>query len=188
MNKQFEVGTWVVVKGGPPIFGENVRYVTKINDSKNFSDDGIKSLLQASDYCRYTSYRALTTNELIKNLEDQVKNYYNAMDNKELIAKWRPPGQLSDEQFMELYCKEFNIIKNSMLEIKAPQHYNNDKGSLYQFAEDHKLNSWEFDLVKRLVRCRKKGNFKEDLEKSKFLIDLYLKEQGHLYENEKINP
>jgi len=26
------------------------------------------------------------------------------------------------------------------------------------------------------MRCRKKGNFKEDLEKTKFLIDLYLKE------------
>ncbi len=55
-------------------------------------------------------------------------------------------------------------------------HYNNEKGSLYKFAEDHGLNSWEFDLVKRIVRCRKKGQFREDLEKSKFLIDLYLKE------------
>ena len=26
------------------------------------------------------------------------------------------------------------------------------------------------------MRCRKKGQFKEDLEKAKFLIDLYLKE------------
>ncbi len=55
-------------------------------------------------------------------------------------------------------------------------HYNNEKGSLYKFAEDHGLNSWEFDLVKRIVRCRKKGQFREDLEKSKYLIDLYLKE------------
>jgi len=55
-------------------------------------------------------------------------------------------------------------------------HYNNEKGSLYKFAEDHSLNSWEFDLIKRIVRCRKKGQFREDLEKSKFLIDLYLLE------------
>jgi hypothetical protein len=59
---------------------------------------------------------------------------------------------------------------------KAPSYYNNEKGSLYKFAEDHELNSYEFDLVKRLVRCRKKGNFVQDLEKTKFLIDLYLKE------------
>lgn len=55
-------------------------------------------------------------------------------------------------------------------------HYNNEHGSLYQFAEHHKLNAWEFDIIKRIVRCRKKGQFKEDLEKTKRVIDLYLKE------------
>ena len=57
-----------------------------------------------------------------------------------------------------------------------PEHYDNSKGSIYKFAEDQVLNSWEFDIIKRVVRSRKKGNFKEDLEKTKFLIDLYLKE------------
>ncbi len=61
-------------------------------------------------------------------------------------------------------------------EIKTPKHYDNSKGSLYKFSNDFGLNSWEFDLCKRIIRCRKKGNFKEDLEKTKFLIDLYLKE------------
>ena len=61
-------------------------------------------------------------------------------------------------------------------EITTPKHYDNSKGSLYKFANDFGLNSWEFDLCKRIIRCRKKGNFKEDLEKTKFLIDLYLKE------------
>jgi hypothetical protein len=57
-----------------------------------------------------------------------------------------------------------------------PEHYNNENGSLYKYCEDNKLNSWEFDILKRVIRCRKKGQFKEDLEKTKFLIDLYLKE------------
>jgi len=57
-----------------------------------------------------------------------------------------------------------------------PNHYDNSKGSIYKFAEDQKLNPYEFDIIKRIVRCRKKGNFKEDLEKTKFLIELYLKE------------
>jgi len=61
-------------------------------------------------------------------------------------------------------------------DLKAPKHYDNSKGSLYKFSEEKQLNSWEFDIVKRVIRCRKKGNFKEDLEKTKFLIDLYLKE------------
>lgn len=59
---------------------------------------------------------------------------------------------------------------------ETPKHYDNSNGSLYLFADKQGLNSWEFDIVKRIVRCRKKGNFKEDLEKTKFLIDLYLKE------------
>ena len=61
-------------------------------------------------------------------------------------------------------------------DLTAPKHYDNSKGSLYKFSNDFGLNSWESDIIKRVVRCRKKGNFKEDLEKTKFLIDLYLKE------------
>ena len=55
-------------------------------------------------------------------------------------------------------------------------HYDNKNGSLYKFAEDHGLNAYEFDILKRVARCRKKGQFKEDLEKTKRVIDLYLKE------------
>jgi hypothetical protein len=55
-------------------------------------------------------------------------------------------------------------------------HYDNSKGSLYLFAEQQKLNAWEFDIIKRIVRCRKKGHFISDLEKTKIVIDLYLKE------------
>jgi hypothetical protein len=60
--------------------------------------------------------------------------------------------------------------------FKLDQHYNNTNGSLYKFAQDHELNAYEFDCIKRIVRCRKKGQFKEDLEKTKRVIDLYLKE------------
>ena len=62
--------------------------------------------------------------------------------------------------------------------IETPKHYDNSKGSLYQFCENQQLNAYEFDIIKRVMRCRKKGNFKEDLEKTKFLIDLYIKEYG----------
>jgi len=62
--------------------------------------------------------------------------------------------------------------------MEAPKHYDNQNGSLYKFAEEKGLNSYEFDILKRVIRCRKKGNFKEDLEKTKYLIDLYIQEQG----------
>lgn len=59
---------------------------------------------------------------------------------------------------------------------EKPAHYNNEKGSIYKFCADQELNPWEFDIIKRIVRCRKKGQFKEDLEKTQMAIDLYLKE------------
>lgn len=74
---------------------------------------------------------------------------------------------------IENTVKEF---MDAIEESQGPKHYDNSKGSLYQFAEEQGLNPWEFDIIKRIVRCRKKGLFKQDLEKTKFLIDLYLKE------------
>lgn len=66
-------------------------------------------------------------------------------------------------------------IKEHLVD-EVPTHYDNTNGSIYKFCNDQKLNAWEFDIIKRIVRSRKKGMFKEDLEKTKVLIDLYLKE------------
>lgn len=71
--------------------------------------------------------------------------------------------------------REYEVNMNDC-ERKPDAHYDNTHGSLYKFAEDQALNSWEFDIIKRIARCRKKGQFKEDLEKTKRVIDLYLKE------------
>jgi uncharacterized protein (UPF0335 family) len=64
------------------------------------------------------------------------------------------------------------------MSCKIDGHYDNTHGSLYYFAEVHGLNSYEFDIIKRIVRCRKKGQFHSDLEKTKRVIDLYLSELG----------
>tara|TARA_R110002126_G_scaffold266996_2_gene410405 strand:- start:223 stop:579 length:357 start_codon:yes stop_codon:yes gene_type:complete len=63
---------------------------------------------------------------------------------------------------------------------KTPKHYNNDKGSLYKVAEERGWNPYLFDIVKRLERSEKKGEFKSDLEKSKFVIDLWLNESNSI--------
>ena len=55
-------------------------------------------------------------------------------------------------------------------------HYDNSKGSLYKIAEDRNWNSYQFDIIKRIDRAMKKGKFKEDLQKTKDLIDLWLLE------------
>ena len=76
--------------------------------------------------------------------------------------------------------------------MKIPQqqnNYDNSKGSLYQFCEQQQLNSYEFEVIKRIVRCRKKGEFLSDIEKTINVLKIYLEEQGHKYkgQNEIIN-
>ena len=54
--------------------------------------------------------------------------------------------------------------------------YYKGKDSLYKFAEEYNLNAYEFDIVKRIVRCRHKGNWEEDLLKTIDVIKIYLQE------------
>jgi hypothetical protein len=61
------------------------------------------------------------------------------------------------------------------------KHYQGTNGSLYKFAEEWKLNAYEFDIIKRIVRCRHKGKFEQDLQKTKDTIDIYLREQQQHY-------
>lgn len=79
-----------------------------------------------------------------------------------------------------LLDKEHNMIgKESyfyeLLTSTNNQHYDNTDGSLYEFFEDKQLNVYEFEIIKRVMSCRKKGLFLQDLEKTKILIDLYIK-------------
>lgn len=62
--------------------------------------------------------------------------------------------------------------------FEVPKHYNNDKGTLYKVATERGWNSYLFDIVKRLERANKKGEFRNDLLKSKLVIDLWLEEQN----------
>jgi hypothetical protein len=64
--------------------------------------------------------------------------------------------------------------------INTQTHYKG-KDSLYKFAEEWGLNAYEFDIIKRIVRCRHKGSFAQDLSKTKDLIDIYVKEQLDSY-------
>lgn len=68
------------------------------------------------------------------------------------------------------------------MSVNTQSHYRG-KDSLYKFAEEWELNSYEFDIIKRIVRCRHKGTFTEDLKKSKDLIDIYLAEQTDKHES-----
>ena len=67
------------------------------------------------------------------------------------------------------------------MSVNTQSHYKG-KDSLYKFAEEWQLNSYEFDIVKRIVRCRHKGNFTEDLKKTRDLINIYLAEQQDVHD------
>lgn len=68
--------------------------------------------------------------------------------------------------------------------MKAPAHYNNDNGSLYKVAKERGWNSYVTEVVKRIERAEKKGEFISDIEKSIHVLELYLEEQRHNFEGE----
>jgi len=70
-----------------------------------------------------------------------------------------------------------SIASSSILNTQP--HYDNTHGSLYKIAEQRGWNSYQFDIVKRIDRALKKGHFKEDLQKTKDLIDLWLREESN---------
>jgi hypothetical protein len=69
-------------------------------------------------------------------------------------------------------------------ESKAPKYYDNSKGSLYKTANERGWNSYLFEVVKRVERAEKKGEFISDIKKSIHVLELYLKEQGDRFKGE----
>lgn len=61
-------------------------------------------------------------------------------------------------------------------DVNTQSHYKGST-SIYKVAEDFDLNSYEFDIIKRILRCRHKGSWLQDLQKTKDTIDIYIKEQ-----------
>lgn len=117
---------------------------------------GDEVIVKDKNFQRFTYGKTYKVNE-------STSIHFTLIDNDGNEVVWK-------QEHFDMY---FELSKSK---DEAPKHYDNSNGSLYLFADKQGLNTWEFDIVKRIVRCRKKGNFKEDLEKTKFLIDLYLKE------------
>jgi len=73
-----------------------------------------------------------------------------------------------------------------MNQITTPKYYNKDI-SIYSFCESYKLNSYEFDAVKRICRARKKGEFQSDILKTINVLKIYLEEYKK-YEEVEVKP
>lgn len=96
-------------------------------------------------------------------------------------------GNGSDTKLPTQSVKEFlkdktvNVVaKEQESNVFNPEkHYFNEPKtfrSLFELSHILELNEWEFDVLKRLVRCRKKGQFAEDLQKIKNTVDIYKEE------------
>lgn len=68
--------------------------------------------------------------------------------------------------------------------LETPEHYDNSKGTLYKIANERGWNSYLFEIVKRVERAEKKGEFISDIKKSIIVLELYLQEQGHKFTNQ----
>jgi len=102
-------------------------------------------------------------------------------------ANWYYPADLVIKQLeqKEIYDEDpYSWVNNGIREaesrkevnINTQPHYDNTHGSLYKIAEQRGWNSYQFDICKRIDRALKKGQFEEDLKKTKDLIDLWLRE------------
>ena len=77
-----------------------------------------------------------------------------------------------------------NIELGDESELEAPKYYDNSNGSLYKLAYERKWNPYVYEVVKRLDRAERKGEFISDIKKSIHVLELYLKEQQCNFEGE----
>lgn len=89
-------------------------------------------------------------------------------------------SELHNRHLFDFEDAEGTVFNIKYEEYKAPKHYDNTNGSLYKVATERGWNSYLFDIVKRLERANKKGEFETDLQKSKLVIDLWLQEQKRI--------
>jgi hypothetical protein len=95
----------------------------------------------------------------------------------------------SEDGFDYVYAKHCILEYFYKEEMETPKHYDNTKGTLYKVAEERGWNTYITDVIKRLERAEKKGEFISDIDKSIHVLQLYKQEQGYKFEGqiEKLN-
>jgi len=65
------------------------------------------------------------------------------------------------------------IEKTEVSNIKHQEHYNDKYGTLYLIGLQRGWNPYQFDIIKRIDRCLKKGEFEKDLDKTIEVIKMF---------------
>ena len=197
-SKETNSGTWYLEEDYLKDFSET-DYNFKIG-VLYYEQDGSRDVEFSTNIFPFTSIRfddgkiIMTTGSLVyKEEEDNpVVDWSSEVNKKMEKENYRlgcphdqPLNTITVDELSDLFLSlmteklELDLDKlNTILdEPTTPHtHYDNKNGSLYKIASDLNLNAYEFDILKRIARCRKKGQFKEDLQKIKDTVDLYLKE------------
>ena len=131
--------------------------------------------------CIDKSFQHFTFGETYK-IEDWTFIHFSVVDNKGDI-------QVFDRSSFNLFIKSMYQLKNNIelgdeSEIEEPKYYDNSNGSLYKLAYERKWNPYVYEVVKRLDRAERKGEFISDIKKSIHVLELYLKEQQCNFEGE----
>lgn len=111
-------------------------------------------------------YQKNETDTVYNKNTDSLLEAFNWDNTKEGLDFWE-----------ELHEADPNKIEVKDAEIVTPKHYDNSKGTLYKVATERGWNAYLFDIVKRLERADKKGEFESDLDKSIAVIQLWKNEK-----------
>lgn len=107
----------------------------------------------------------------LEKLMEVTKDFSNELKNVETEERERR------QRIVEQKCNSALHYETNTTEIKTPNHYENKNGSLYKIAKQRGWNSYQFDAIKRIDRVNKKGEFKEDIEKTIVVLKLMLNNQ-----------
>ena len=65
------------------------------------------------------------------------------------------------------------MLETDETKITGQAHYNDKYGSLYKVAVQRNWNAYQFDIIKRINRCKLKGEFEKDLNKTIEVIKMF---------------
>lgn len=76
-----------------------------------------------------------------------------------------------DEAALLKGCPEIIELPDT---VTVSSKLNIPNASIYEISELLRLNSYEFEILKLVTKCRVNGNFKKDLTEAKEIIDTYM--------------
>jgi hypothetical protein len=135
-----------------------------------FMDNGKKALIKNKEYTVIGMSDGNTMFSVKSELHN--KHYFDICGSIGIIFKIKEEN--NDIPFFSFNKSDF----------EAPKHYDNTNGSLYKVANERGWNSYLFEVVKRIERAEKKGEFISDIKKSIHVLELYLQEQGVKFKNQ----